>query len=200
MATSSNSTTIPFHKHCQQTVCSAYGYGGQGATWEVISTLNLSHLDSDWKDLFTRNENNITEDLASILTLIDNVADQVSSMGAIKGFTISFQDANGVDIANQEFSASSRNYSVQLGRQVDLTINGETFSFNTMHSDEHDKLIGTLPEKKIDVKVGGSSVGSVNVVASDSKDLALTSKQVKFVGNDNNSVIATAASIIWPED
>ena len=105
-----------------------------------------------------------------------------------------------MEIANQEFSASSRNYSVRLGRQVDLIINGETFSFNTMHSDENEKLVGTLQEKKIDVKAGGSSVGSVNVVASDSKDLALTSKQVKFVGNDNNSVIATAASIIWPED
>jgi hypothetical protein len=28
---------IPFHKHCQKTVCSAHGYNGQGATWYILN-------------------------------------------------------------------------------------------------------------------------------------------------------------------
>ena len=27
---------VLFHKHCQKTVCSAYGYDGRGATWDIL--------------------------------------------------------------------------------------------------------------------------------------------------------------------
>lgn len=30
------SETIPFHRHCQKTVCSAYGYDGQGMTRDIL--------------------------------------------------------------------------------------------------------------------------------------------------------------------
>lgn len=65
-ATNGSSTVdeIPFHKHCQKTVCSAY-QGGDGYTWNIIDTLtldNLSFIDVDggWKSFFTRNDDNIT--------------------------------------------------------------------------------------------------------------------------------------------
>ncbi len=32
----SEEEVVPFHKHCQKTVCSAYGYNGRGATWDTL--------------------------------------------------------------------------------------------------------------------------------------------------------------------
>ena len=53
-----------FHRHCQKTVCSAYGNAnGEGATWYWINDLTLPKLTnicSSWKDLFKRNDDNIT--------------------------------------------------------------------------------------------------------------------------------------------
>lgn len=63
--------TIPFHRHCQATVLSAYGPEGKGATWGTILGLTLDNLPSDWKTFFTRNKTDITQDLASILELIN---------------------------------------------------------------------------------------------------------------------------------
>ena len=37
-------TDLPFHRHCQKTICSAHGLSGDGATWGVIDTLNLNNL------------------------------------------------------------------------------------------------------------------------------------------------------------
>jgi len=31
-----NPEIVSFHKHCQKTVCSAYGYNGEGATWSIL--------------------------------------------------------------------------------------------------------------------------------------------------------------------
>lgn len=39
--------TIPFHKHCQATVCSAHGYNSSGKTWNILYpgySGNLSNL------------------------------------------------------------------------------------------------------------------------------------------------------------
>ena len=36
-----------FHRHCQKTVCSAYGYEGAGATWSILSPNIQSEWDSD---------------------------------------------------------------------------------------------------------------------------------------------------------
>jgi hypothetical protein len=77
---------VSFHKHCQKTVCSAFGYNGQGATWNILSdntdagNMNLTHIQSllnsneTVRGFFSNNENNITEDLRSILELMDLLA------------------------------------------------------------------------------------------------------------------------------
>lgn len=60
--------TIPYHRHCQKTVCSAYGYQGAGKTWTTLYHGNAGDLSNiqkfitqgNWGDYFTRNENNIT--------------------------------------------------------------------------------------------------------------------------------------------
>ena len=90
---------IPFHRHCQKTVCSAHGItDGDGETWSIIDqaqeTLsNLSSLDipNGWISLFSRNDNNITQDLESILELIDKVAGKTTP----PTYTLTFLDNNG---------------------------------------------------------------------------------------------------------
>ena len=156
MATNaSNDLTIPFHKHCQQTVCSAYGWGGQGATWEIISNLQLGHLPEEWKDFFMENENNITQDLASILKLIDTIAGRIGeTIDSIK-FTISFKDTKG----NLIGEAGTDNQEITIGRDIDLTIGGQTISFNTMTSQSTDKLSISLPTKNLQLKIGNSTIG-----------------------------------------
>ena len=64
--------SVENHRHCQATVLSANGTGNQnGATWNLIGNLTLPKLRSDWKNFFTRNKLNITQDLKSILELLD---------------------------------------------------------------------------------------------------------------------------------
>lgn len=135
MATSSNSTTIPFHKHCQQTVCSAYGYGGQGATWGKIDGLQLDHLPEGWKNSFLLNQNNITEDLAAILTLIDQVASSIDTDDDVGSWTLKFTTNNGDEICSKRVDSETSGQTVEIGgfgRNVTLNIGGGLIKFNTM--------------------------------------------------------------------
>ena len=93
-ATSDGSETIPFHKHCQKTVCSAYGYQGQGKTWNVLydQRNNLVNLGSDWISFFNghgEDNENITYDLLAILKLINRLATTVG-----KKWTLTFKAGN----------------------------------------------------------------------------------------------------------
>lgn len=63
---------IQFHKHCQKTVLSAFGPDGTGATWDKIYALNLPNLVGNWRAEFERNTENITQDLASILKIVND--------------------------------------------------------------------------------------------------------------------------------
>ena len=90
-ATGASTGDVTFHRHCQQTVLSAYGVGGGGATWSTIDDLkgslsNLSIIHSNWINLFESNAN-MTDDLADILSLIDNVAGKVNSLTPSGGST-----------------------------------------------------------------------------------------------------------------
>ena len=67
--------SVENHRHCQATVLGATGEPyGNGLTWNVINNGNFPNLDviySGWRnELFSRNDN-MTQDLAGILTLID---------------------------------------------------------------------------------------------------------------------------------
>ena len=72
-ASNTVSDEIPFHRHCQKTVCSAYGYDGQGMTRNILIPVpedgDLQNLQkfilptespSTWQGYFKRNEDNIT--------------------------------------------------------------------------------------------------------------------------------------------
>ena len=101
------------------------------------------------------NENNITQDLASILKLIDTIAGRIGeTIDSIK-FTISFKDTKG----NLIGEAGTDNQEITIGRDIDLTIGGQTISFNTMTSQSTDKLSISLPTKNLQLKIGNSTIG-----------------------------------------
>ena len=113
---------VPFHRHCQKTVCSAYSYNGTGKTWDVIYSQrsNLPNLPTNWISYFTRNDENITQDLEAILELINAIA------GRHAQFTIQFKDSTGRNIGTPEvfdpgFEQNSA-HQFSLGRIVTLNL------------------------------------------------------------------------------
>ena len=91
---SSVSVDIPFHKHCQKTILAASGIpSGNGATWSTISDLSekFIYFPENWLEKYFMFNQNITEDLASILELINGVYGKISEISPIK--QVSFYDA-----------------------------------------------------------------------------------------------------------
>ena len=207
---------IPFHMHCQKTVCSAY-QGGRGLTWGTINTLdlpNLSFLDSParpeaWKDYFTASAQNITDDIAALLKLIDVVA------GREHEFSISFKDNSGSIIAGPEsFNPGIEQQSehvFNLGRVVELVLDFDEnsqstlddefkFRFNTMRSDpvppddderDHDSLKVTLPMRTLSIQQGGVEVGHVSGVV-------MESDQTVDIPNDSTLISSTYSTPSQP--
>ena len=86
---------IPFHKHCQKTILAASGIpSGNGATWSTISDLSekLNYFPEKWLEKYFMSNHNITEDLASILELINGVYGKISEISPIK--QVSFHDVD----------------------------------------------------------------------------------------------------------
>ena len=72
--------SVDNHRHCQATVLSANGTGNQdGKSWGEINNLTLSNLPSNWKSYFTVNKNNVTQDFAATLKLIDKTVGDINS-------------------------------------------------------------------------------------------------------------------------
>ena len=144
-----------FHRHCQKTICSAHGNAnGEGATWNLIDELTLpklTNLCSNWKTYFTRNNDNITQDLKSILELIDNV---VSGIGE---FTLRFTDNNNDEIDSKTINPLSPNPTTftGFGCRVTFTMDdNEVVSFNTMG----DNQTRELPAQTLNVTYSGGTV------------------------------------------
>lgn len=70
--------SVDFHRHCQATVLSANGTEEQnGLSWTYINKLkdSLSNLPENWIEEFKDNTENITQDLASILKLLNSTVE-----------------------------------------------------------------------------------------------------------------------------
>ena len=149
-------STVDFHKHCQKTVCSAYGYEGSGATWDILAGSSNPESDMGLPNIqdalsggetvisyFNKNgHTNITYDLRAILELIEKVAATTTS----PTYTLTFNDNNGQRIVNGTLSPNNRNVVFGgFGRDVELglTINGDEakkFKFNTMRALSEENL------------------------------------------------------------
>ena len=95
--------SVENHKHCQGTVLAATGEPHEsGATWPKFSYQNFPNLDalsdrSDWTLPFKVNSN-ITDDLAVILEMLNNVAGNVLRLR--EGNLISITNNNTVNVRN----------------------------------------------------------------------------------------------------
>ena len=159
---------VPFHRHCQKTVCSAHGYNRQGATWETLSpgtqndlpNLNLGLQSGEtWISKFEQNGNNITEDLRTILELIDATAALIA-----KSWYLTFKDNHNNQIAKKEihpWTNSSNEYVfANFGRDITLTIDDDkTFKFNTIRQMSGENLSISLPKSDLTVNFNGVEAG-----------------------------------------
>ena len=122
----------------------------------------------------------ITQDMASIISLINQVAGKSSTETR---YTISFNDANNRQIGDPVVIQGDGNQTVTLGRIVELklpAIEGEeeqqTFArFNTMKEDGgdngNDQLV--IPLKQFTFKNGNNEI-TLNLVSNEDKTVDLT--------------------------
>ena len=162
------SETIPFHKHCQKTVCSAYGYQGQGKTWNVLydQRNNLVNLGSDWINFFNghgEDNENITYDLLAILKLINRLATTVG-----KKWTLTFKAGNAGNNSDNICSKlidpwenTNLEYKFpNFSRNIVLTVDGKELKFNTMKDLGNENLSITLEKHNLNITFNGVDVGS----------------------------------------
>lgn len=174
---SSVSVDIPFHKHCQKTVLSVSGIpSGNGATWSTISDLSekLNYFPENWLEKYFMSNHNITEDLASVLELINGVYGKISEISPIK--QVSFYDVDN-NIIGTYVPDKNGQISPKLGRKINLSIEGEQISFSTLTGVGYDVSSEitsiTLPKHTLQVISGGSTVDSVGVVMENDFDISI---------------------------
>ena len=191
-----------FHRHCQQTVCSAYGPDGRGLTWNILVGNPLPNIAKvispvDWKTYFTKNTDNITQDLRSILELIDAVA------GKSFQFNIHFIDANGTALNVAQSGTSSVepfspgteaniDHTFKIGRIVNLSfgfngIGSFPIRFNTAQEGGGDILSLTVPSKTLTTTYNGVQVATTT-------NIIMDSNQEIIIEDDCNEISKTSAS------
>ena len=199
---------IPFHKHCQKTVCSAYGYDGNGATWNILyhggkdDLVNIQQFVSNWHNFFTGNEENITQDLRSILELIDLIAGMV----CIKtNWNLIFKDCDNKEVGNKNinpWSGGTQDYTFsQFGRYIKLTIDGNddlAFKFHTMRDAKtlgygEENLNIDIPKGDLTINFNGNrviTVEDINMKSSEIVDINQDFNKHPTIGYSGSSVIS----------
>ena len=178
VSTRNSDPPIPFHKHCQKTVCSAYGgYNGRGATWDTLyhggedDLKNIqSYVPSDrkWYNYFMANKDNITQDLRSILELINLIAGKVATQTQ---WTLVFKDRENKEIGRKiitPWSGGSQVFTFEnIGRFLTLDIDGQPLKFHTIHEFDSDSGYDTeelsveLPKNSLTIQLNDTKVGEV---------------------------------------
>ena len=141
--------SVENHRHCQATVLGATGDPYEaGATWSTITTLSdtLTNLPSNWVEKFKEN-NNITDDLAVILGLINGVAGDAKGNRAyeLRFFTNHATQISQGTIDPETPPGEPIQFS-GFGRDVTIQIGNEQVKFNTMWPMADEKLAVDIPE------------------------------------------------------
>ena len=176
---------IPVHRHCQKTVLSASGIpSGNGATWYNISDLSekLNYLPEKWLEKYFLFNQNITEDLASVLELINGVYGKISEISPIKH--VSFYDVDN-NIIGTYVPDKNGQISPKLGRKIRLMIEGQELSFATLVGSSYN--VGqeinsiTLPKHKLKFIKNDSTVGEADVVMDSDVNVRLPSDLISGI-------------------
>ena len=176
---------IPVHRHCQKTVLSASGIpSGNGATWYNISDLSekLNYLPEKWLEKYFLFNQNITEDLASVLELINGVYGKISEISPVKH--VSFYDVDN-NIIGTYVPDKNGQISPKLGRKIRLMIEGQELSFATLVGSSYN--VGqeinsiTLPKHKLKFIKNDSTVGEADVVMDSDVNVRLPSDLISGI-------------------
>ena len=152
--------TVDFHRHCQATVLGATGLSpGTGLTWEEIDKLDLQYIqkiNSNWRLNFLDNEN-MTQDLAGILKLIDLVAGRSGGGGGPAiSWNLEFLTNNKVPIDQQTLDPDNPPAKVQFnnfGRDVKIKIGNDYVWFNTMKENTYYDENGIMQNDRLEVEI-----------------------------------------------
>ena len=199
---------VQFHRHCQATVLSANGYKtGIGKTWHILAGVeNTDSIPSNFglpslqelvtkkyagrsvQGYFVQNESNITEDLRSILELIDLVAARQFKL------TINITDESGNLLRSVTVDADgSSSYDIPIGRWLDLKLNlfgdrdSYKFHFNTVNSSASPQTtMVTIPAHTLTFNYGGVMLDNVDdVVMKEDATIELPNDRTRIAAMDN---------------
>lgn len=210
---------IPFHRHCQKTVCSAW-QGGSGLTRKILMPRNnddtaflpgdLSNIQSfisgtpnTWQELFTRNEDNITEDLRSILELIDKISSQVATKAT---WQVTFKDCGNKLVADQRINPwdgnNAHNYVFDnFGRLLNLTVKGggveSKLTFHTLRDATllRYELPGNKESLEVELPHHNLTINFNGVKLNEFKDICMKSGGTVDINQDFN-IIPTNPSLL----
>lgn len=162
-------TGVPYHKHCQRTICSMYGHTDDTRPLDQVAFPSLDELNASWKSEFRSNGDtkSISDDFVSMLRLMDEVAaNQTPPIIQI------FDWGSNASLTNTyKLSMSDEATPIYLGRMIDLDINGQTLSFHTLKPNENDVLKATIPSKTLTVTLNGSQMGTVKGLLDDDQSV-----------------------------
>lgn len=189
---------IPFHKHCQATVLSAYGPDGNGKSWDVLynERNNLPNLPDNWISYFTGNRDNITQDLRSILQLIN----QAFGQDSVKRLTLKFLNPdNTISFQQTKELLFDTIFELKVGRKIELNINGKKISFHTLIENPGDIFDVEFPQKKISI-VKNDQINSFTVLGQDYNNQTIdVSHDYCLVPGKSTSSGAAEGKTITPE-
>jgi hypothetical protein len=120
---STERSNVPYHRHCQTTICSLKGHTDTSSIvdrWED-DLLNIAAIDHNWnwKSEFTNGS--MVDDFKATLDIIDKVAQKVLS-----GITLTFNDCDGNVVGSGTASSDATNCVIDnFGRSITLTVDDE---------------------------------------------------------------------------
>jgi len=209
---------IPFHRHCQKTVCSAW-QGGSGLTRFTLikqpENADLTSLQAfipstdeitTWQGYFKGNTDNITEDFRSILELIDKIASQVATKAT---WQVTFKDCGDKQVAykiiNPWDGNNAHNYVFDnFGRLLNLTVKGGGVESKlTFHTLRDATLLGyNLPGNKesLDVELPhyNLTINFNGVKLNEFKDICMKSGGTVDINQDFNKLPTNGYSAYLP--
>lgn len=152
-------TDVPYHKHCQRTICSMYGHADSTRPLDQVAFPRLDELNASWKSEFMSNGDtkSISDDFVSMLRLMDEVAaNQTPPIIQIFDW-----GSNASQTSTYKLSLSDTPTPIYMGRTIRLKINGQPLSFHTLKPSETDVQEATIPSKTLTVTLNGNQMGTV---------------------------------------
>ena len=179
--------SVDFHRHCQATVLSANGTSAQnGLSWTYISRLkdSLDNLPENWIEEFKGNIENITQDLASILKIMNSTVDNYLPLS---GGTMIGDIILPGPVGENNRAATKGYVDSMLEQNSGGTITGITMNGTSKGTDGNIDLGNVVSSRKVngDIKTPDSNglvdVGQFSVTNTDNNGTTIS--RINYNGN-----------------